>query len=307
MIAALAVTWSGCGSGAVSTARAPPPALADAERVRFVALGDAGKGDEAQRAVADAARAVCARKGCDFVLLLGDNVYPRGLETDDDPRAEERIVRPYAGIAPLYAVLGNHDWAGTDRATAEREVRWAAGRSDVSLPAQAWWFEAGPLLLVGGDTTAVFQEGDAFQAAWVADRLDGSAAPWKVFAGHHPFRSDGPHGNAGAYEGWRWVPWVSGRSVARFYEAAVCGRADLALAGHDHTRQLLSACGADLVVSGTGASGTRIVDRGNAPVFADAELGFAWLELRADGTGEVSFHGASGAEDARFDLPLARE
>jgi tartrate-resistant acid phosphatase type 5 len=292
--------WAGCSEGVVPAAAALAPELADPDRARFVAVGDTGKGTADQAAVAEALATVCGELGCDFVLLLGDNLYPAGLETPDDPRAAAVIAEPYADVAPVYAILGNHDWAGWRREVADREVAWAEGDGRVRLPANAWWFDAGPARVVGVDTTAAMVDGAAFQAAWARERLDSAPGPWAVLAGHHPLRSDGPHGNAGAYEGWRWVPYLSGAGVAELY-ADTCGAADLLLAGHDHTRQVLPACGATQVVAGTGAAATRVVDRGNSPSFADAELGFAWLELGPD-TGEVRFYGVSGVVDARIEL-----
>src|SRR5262249_36185180 len=54
--------------------------------VTFVALGDMGQGSPAQHAVAEAMYHVCARDGCDFVLGLGDNIYPHGVRAVDDPQ-----------------------------------------------------------------------------------------------------------------------------------------------------------------------------------------------------------------------------
>src|SRR5262245_29612578 len=41
--------------------------------VRFAAVGDTGKGNDKQKAVAAAIASKCAKDGCDFVQLLGDN------------------------------------------------------------------------------------------------------------------------------------------------------------------------------------------------------------------------------------------
>src|SRR5437870_4198863 len=61
---------------------APPPP--PPKRVRFIAIGDAGKGNADQRKVAIAMRDVCAAKGCDFVLMLGDNIYDTGVDSTTD-------------------------------------------------------------------------------------------------------------------------------------------------------------------------------------------------------------------------------
>ena len=52
--------------------------------VRFVAIGDAGEGNDAQFAVADVVEQVCTAQGCDFAIYLGDNFYDVGVESVDD-------------------------------------------------------------------------------------------------------------------------------------------------------------------------------------------------------------------------------
>ena len=71
--------------------------------------------------VAHAAEEACRARGCDFGILLGDNIYPRGatLGTDgisDDRRFTDMLDRPYGRFAAdnkdftFYTLLGNHDW-----------------------------------------------------------------------------------------------------------------------------------------------------------------------------------------------------
>lgn len=296
-----------CTPDDLPSARAPAPALADPEVVRFLALGDAGKGNDTQRRVAAGAARACAVLGCDFVVLLGDNLYPRGMESPHDPRAEERIASMYADAgAPLYLILGNHDYAhGRDRERAAWQIAWADERDGVELPANLWFTDAGPVRLVALDTNAAFQFGTGQQTKWLREQLSGSAATWNVVLGHHPYRSDGPHGNAGTYEGLSYVPWVSGNSLKRLFDEELCGQADLYLSGHEHSRQLISACGVNLVVSGAGASATGIVDRGNDPLFAEGSPGSAWVEL-GPRSGRVVFVDADGNTQAPHEgFPLA--
>lgn len=71
--------------------------------------------------VARAAQEICQHRGCDFGILLGDNIYPRGatLGTDgisDARRFADILDRPYGNFGAdvpgftLYTMLGNHDW-----------------------------------------------------------------------------------------------------------------------------------------------------------------------------------------------------
>ncbi len=292
-----------CTSGQVPSATESLGAVSS-DRLRLVAIGDVGRKTDAATRVAAAVQRVCAERGCDLVVLLGDNLYPRGLETPEDPRADAYISDRYAEAdAPLWLVLGNHDYGhGRSTQKAAWQVAWAQRTPGVNLPAQTWVVDAGPARLVGLDTNAALQFGEGPQAAWLARAFDDRPDAWRVVLGHHPFRSDGPHGNAGAYEGWRFVPWMSGGSLERLFEDGLCGRADLYLSGHDHSRQLIDHCGATLVVSGAGASTTEIVDRGNAPAFAEATPGLVWIELGIE-QATVAFHDQDGAVEGEFERP----
>lgn len=262
--------------------------------MRFVAIGDVGKGNAGQREVAEAIDAVCARRGCDFVVVLGDNYYPRGMQAPDDPRIDELLTAAYASLdLPVYAILGNHDWGhGRDAQAAAWQVDWARAHPFVRMPERYYRFSAAHADFFALDTTPLFYGADAAQVAWLDDALEGSDARWKIVLGHHTFRSNGKHGNAGGYEGLRWVPIVSGRPLKRFFEEQVCGEADLYLSGHDHLLQWISHCGTELVVSGAGATAREIIDRGNDPRFIADATGLAWIELTERVT--VAFHGADG-------------
>ena len=260
--------------------------------LKLVVVGDIGKPGERHAAVAAAVAAVCASEGCDLVVFTGDNVYPRGAQSSDDPILEQ-IFSPYASLGiPVMAVLGNHDWGhGFDTDAAEAQVTYAERTPTILLPAPDHIVQAGPATLVGVDTTRVFWDLLGWRSDWAEESLAASDAKWRVLVGHHPFRSDGPHGDAGRYEGWRYVPWMSGRSLAKLFERAVCGHADLYLAGHDHSLQHLQACGRELVVSGAGASTTPLSPDGDR-MWGSESLGFAWIQLADDFT--LRFHDQSG-------------
>ena len=71
--------------------------------------------------VARAAQEVCNQRGCDFGILLGDNIYPIGATLGADGISDARrftdmLDRPYGRFGTqvpgftFYTVLGNHDW-----------------------------------------------------------------------------------------------------------------------------------------------------------------------------------------------------
>lgn len=317
----LALTSTLCLAGTACSAASPTEAVLPApftvtaspegvspEVLRLVALGDAGEGNASQRLNAEAIAATCAAKadalgpGCHLAVYLGDNVYPDGVASPEDPQWQAKFSAPMAAVdLPFYAVLGNHDYGerGFDEERALAQVGWT-GDPRWQLPARSYLLDAGPARLVALDTNPVLLEplwGESPQRRVVDAALEGAPeGAWRVVLGHHPWRSDGRHGNAGEYEGSGWIPVASGGSMRDFLETHLCGRADLYLAGHDHNLQWQTHCGVDLVVSGSGSKVVPLVGRGNSPRFASDELeGFAWLELRADGTGTLEFWDRTGA------------
>lgn len=282
--------------------------------VRFVLLGDTGTGEAAQYEVAAAVGAVCAARGCDFAVIAGDNIYDSGVESPYDPQFDTKFEQPYAGLAmPFYLALGNHDESafsdglGEANTKGDHEIAYShrtdRASSKWNMPARWYDVRVGDVHLVVIDSNVVLwsglQVGDPLSAAqgeFVRDTLDASDARWKFVVGHHPYVSNGQHGNAGAYEG---VPGFA-TWVKLWFEEYACGRADAILAGHDHDLQWLApvpACGAtEFLVSGAGAKSRPLADpaRNAAHFQRGSSLGFAWLE--ADGDSLVgAFYDRNGA------------
>ena len=250
--------------------------------LRFVAMGDCGKGNEGQHQVAAAVLAKCQQSGCDFVQLLGDNIYDSGVSSVDDPQWWTKFEQPYANITvPFWVVLGNHDYggggAGYDKARANVQVTYSQKSNKWRLPAKYYGHQEPPIDFFGLDTTAAMFDDHAQQKSEVSSWLVNSTATWKIAFGHHPYRSNGPHGNAGAYEGLPLVPIVNGAGVKDLMDESVCGKADLYISGHDHSLQWLAEpCqGTELIVSGGGASHTELPGI-NPTHFQGATTGFLY-------------------------------
>ncbi len=259
---------------------------------KFVAIGDTGKGNDGQRAVAAAIKTWCDSHGCDFVLLLGDNIYDSGVSSVTDPQWEEKFEAPYRELnLPFYAVLGNHDYggngAGNQFSKGPIEVAYTQHSQKWRMPDTHYVFTHGPAGFVALDTNSLMWDntdhGD--QAQWVTGALSGLNTPWKFVLGHHPYLSNGPHGNAGNYD----PPWgrldplgvAGGGRVKDFFDLYVCNNADFYLCGHDHSRQWLNqGCGMELVVSGGGASTTEVSDT-NPKYWHAATIGFMYMEVTA--------------------------
>ncbi len=283
------------GADSATADAGPPPVL------RFAALGDTGKGNTGQRNVGNALAAKCRADGCDFVQLLGDNFYDSGVSSPTDPLFVSHFEVPYAGVsAPFWVVLGNHDYgaggAGTDFTRGKHQVDYTARSTKWKLPSNYWHRTAAHAELIGLDTNLVMFGLASDQARDVPRWIAAATSTWKIAFGHHPYRSNGPHGNAGSYDNLPFVPIANGKGVKDFLEDHVCGRVDVYISGHDHSSQWLTPkCGAntELLVAGAGASATTLASR-NASYFQTETLSFLYVVIEGRKL-TASFISESGA------------
>lgn len=255
-----APTPSGPVSGDVCAALqagGPPPAVPlGRQSVRIVAFGDFGtEGDNwPQERLAAAMAAYGAEHPYDLGLTLGDNFYPRGLNSVDDPRWERQWESFYTPLGiRFYAVLGNHDY--DDPKSPAAEIARSRRSPSWCLPSPWYTFTAGPVQLFAVDTTPVEEPGRdvggamADQREWLDRALAASRAKWKVVYGHHPIYSNGHHtGPEGS------LP----RTRDYLLPVLVRHGVDLYLAGHDHDLQVLEPeSGVHFAVSGAGGRNLR--------------------------------------------------
>jgi hypothetical protein len=304
---------------------APTPDGQDApKRVRFVALGDTGKGNADQRKVAIAMRDLCAAKGCDFVLMLGDNIYDTGVASTTDAQWQTKFEMPYSDIdLPFYVALGNHDYGGkvvfidapgigNEFEKSPIEVAYTQVSTKWNMPATHYTFTFGHVGFVVLDTNSVLwsntDHGD--QAAWLPSAMaEVAGKDWVFLAGHHPYRSNGQHGNAGDYDAPELagipisnpLPIQDGEAMKDFFDQHMCGMGQVYFAGHDHSRQWIdeagARCGMQQIVTGAGASVTNLQDRGNHALYEDAtKPGFFYVDVDGD-TFTGSFYDGDGNLD----------
>jgi tartrate-resistant acid phosphatase type 5 len=291
LAAAAVLTLAACSEDDPVTEPAPtgPPAEGG---LRFVALGDTGTGEAGQLEVADAMKAKCDADGCAFAVLLGDNIYETGPTSTDDPQWEEKFEIPYAALdMPFYAVLGNHDYGDSDGSSGNMwpqgpvEVDYSGQSDKWTMPATYYTFTETSEADVGFvtlDTNSLLWDdtSNGDQRSWYADAVAALGTSWTVALGHHPYISNGIHGNAGEYGAFDPNP---GESLKAFFDETVCGTVDVYLCGHDHhlewpKEQL---CGAELLLSGAGSE-YRLVLGDNEDHFSATELGFLYVVIEGD-------------------------
>jgi hypothetical protein len=317
----LALVVFGCGDDLVEKR------LDDGDRtIRFAVLGDSGDGSERQRDVAVAIRDVCNRDGCDFVVMTGDNIYDSGVSSVDDPQWQTKFEQPYGDVLlPFHPVMGNHDYGGNllgidipglaneffkgpiNVEYSERSNRWRMPGTFYVLVRDhvGFIFLDTPSLMfedtTNGDQRELYPE--------ALEELREAGAEWVIGVGHHPIRSNGLHGNVGAYDTIEVadreianpIPFMDGRSIETFFDEVVCGTLDVYFSGHDHNLQWLNEpealCGTELIVSGAGGRLDVIEDPDRNDVFFqdDTTGGFMYVVIEGD-----TFTGRFYDEDAEL-------
>lgn len=316
---------------------APEPTPAPGKIVRFIAIGDMGTGEDGQYKVAAAMEDVCAQRGCDFAIGLGDNIYESGADSTNDIQFETKFEDPYANLDfPFYMALGNHDnsWLiggdGLDNDKGDVQVAYHYKENRTSdkwnMPARYYNFSApandiNPLVeffaLDSNPLAAVADADPEYwqfpyrnkQANWFNLAIQNSTAPWKIAFAHHAYLSNGKHGNAGMYDGFP----GAGVIYRNFLKDNVCDRVDVMIAGHDHELQWLKptdSCGKTMhIVSGAGAKMRDLKGTKNDAYWQqDGVLGFFYIEIEGDefrGTA-YTVDSVSGQHQAAFSQTITR-
>ncbi len=287
----------------------PITKLPEEGKLRFVVMGDSGHGNQTQESVAATIKRVCDHLGgCDFALLLGDNIYNSGASHVTDQQFLTKFEYPYAKLKfPFFAVLGNHDYggggAGLEAWKGRVQIKYTNYSKKWKMPAHYYSFSATDgtttVDFFALDTNAIFYSSAWLQKCWLRRTLERSEADWKIVYGHHPYISNGQHGNAGEYE--KDIvdnPLINGDAIKEFIEEKVCGKANLYLAGHDHNRQWLEPkCGTEFIgtqfiVSGSASGAKPRGTTANNPVKWEnyAGGGFVLIEVQDNSQLWVRFY-----------------
>jgi tartrate-resistant acid phosphatase type 5 len=242
--------------------------------VTFVVLGDMGDGGRVQTHVAQAMDDVCQREGCDFVLGLGDNIYPHGVTSVDDPAFQDKFEHPYASLHALdfWMILGNHDWKHlVTGAQAQidytlHSARWRLPHVHYALPGLPSW-----LHIYGVDTSLLEAGIGIFQLPAAQAALCGQPG-WRLLFGHYPTRSAGAEGPR--------TSWFVRGTLEHLIRACAV---HVYLAGHDHYQAHLDLGWYQEIIEGAGGAELGPL-RGGTPQqrFGEATHGFAWVQVTAE-------------------------
>lgn len=209
-----------------------PYAPGEEPLVRLGVVGDVGVEGERVDATAAAMADASAWRRYDALVLLGDNVYPRG----DPDQLDETVFEPFGplldGGTDLWPILGNHDVMDGHR---------SANIDALGMPGPWYAEHVDDVLFLALDSNDLSPE----QLEWLDRTLAGTRATWRIIALHHPPYSAGYQGSS--LDARRLVSPIAERHGVQ-----------LVLSGHEHDYERSRPIrGVTYVVSGAGAETRR--------------------------------------------------
>lgn len=181
--------------------------------LNFLLMGDFGRyGQFYQKEVALQMGRAATTIESDFVVSVGDNFYPNGVQSTQDYSwiaSFENVYTAYSLQNPWYVALGNHDYRGNIQA--EIDYSKISRRWHMPSPyfSKTFKLEGGDkVLMLVIDTSpfmdSYYQKGaDMYeniiaqdtiaQKKWIEKELaiTDSTIKWKIVVGHHPLYSGG--------------------------------------------------------------------------------------------------------------------
>ena len=256
--------------------------------LNFIVLGDWGRyGDDHQRQVADQMAKTAREADISFYISTGDNFYPKGVASTDDPQwhySFEEIYKDFAHQKEWYSILGNHDYMGDpDAQVAYTQLsrRWEMParyyskefglRDGSGEKIQVAFIDTNPLIPEFYRNTEygpnVRTQDTTAQKRWLRRTLTekGKDVKWNLVVGHHPMFT--------ASEKRR--EWYDTKTIRRSLRNLLeTSDVDAYIAGHDHSLQhLFPEGGVHHFVSGSASEATQ-VGKLDFSKFSASEYGF---------------------------------
>lgn len=227
--------------------------------VRFMAVGDTGRGNREQNELAKVMFDYHKLYPFEFVILTGDNIYYQ--ETAEDLKTKfENVYRPLLdGGVKFYASLGNHD---------ESNQRFY---EHFNMGGEEYYrLQKGDVAFYALNTTYL----DKRQIEWLEAQLAKDESKWKIAFFHHPPYSSGKrHG--------------SDEKIREIVEPLfIKYSVDVVFTGHEHFYERVKPQkGIYYFVTGAGGEVRKNNIKKNSPMTDkgfDTDLSFMLIEITGD-------------------------
>lgn len=345
-------------------------AQADTLARRIVLIGDAGQLTNGRHPVVDAVKKNIPLDDKTTILFLGDNLYKAGLpdELYKNYSQARAVLDSQVSIADgtpskVYMIPGNHDWENGGRGGYSAIIRQQLyvdflGKKNVKyypedgcpgpvevqlgddvvliLYDSQWWLHPHDKPEIESDCQCKTKEELVDQIEDIATR---NSRKLILLAGHHPFKSNGPHGGYFTLKQ-HIFPFTDIPRIKNFYlplpvigsiypiargvfgapqdishpayadmitqiTAAIKRAAPnvVYVSGHDHNLQLIKEGGYNYIVSGGGCKQNRTSKNKNSPFNSTSE-GFAVMNISVNRNVDVTFYMVKDSVQKSNTFPL---
>jgi hypothetical protein len=218
--------WYSVGTAADAdcTFRTPPTA-GTARSTRIWVIGDAGTATSEQRAVRDAYLSFSATRPADVFLMLGDNAYDSG--TDSEYQAG--VFNIYPSIlkkSPVWPTIGNHETSSAYFSIFTLPTAAEAG--GLSSGTENYYsFDHGNIHFVCLDSQYSDRSSSGAMLNWLRNDLGATSQEWVIAYWHHPPYTRGSHDSDSESQ----LVQMRANALPILEENGV----DLVLSGHSHS------------------------------------------------------------------------
>ena len=276
----------------------------------FLVMGDFGRfGQYHQKEVATQMGKAAVTIDAEFVISVGDNFYPNGVQSTQDHQWISSYEDIYTNMSlhnDWYVALGNHDYNGNIQAQIDYSKVSRRWHMPDNYYKETFELEDGSkMLLVIMDTNpfidGYYEKGEAkhanivaqdtvAQKKWLIESLDTKdpAIKWKIVVGHHPLYSGGKRKSNPDTLGFE-------KKFAALFDKY---KVDAYLCGHEHDLQVIKPKGRYTTQFLSGAA-SEVRPSGNreGTLFATESAGFmaftitdkAMLVQVVDQTGKILY------------------
>lgn len=185
--------------GSINYSFTTAPTAGTAKPTRIWVIGDSGTGNSSARAVRDAYKSFTGSTPTDLWLMLGDNAYNAGTDSeyqtavfDTYPELLQQIV--------VWPVLGNHDGSSSDSATESGpyydifNLPRAGEAGGLATGTEAYYaFDYGNIHFIALDSFETDRSVGGAMLTWLENDLLANDKPWVIAFWHHPPYTKGSH------------------------------------------------------------------------------------------------------------------
>jgi tartrate-resistant acid phosphatase type 5 len=248
--------------------------------LQFYVFGDWGRnGEFHQKDLAELMNKATAIVEPEFIISTGDNIYPAGVASTQDPLWKSSFEDIYAGHGlhcPWYVVLGNHDYGGNVQA----EIDYSKISRRWHMPSRYYavdqlmddktkitfvYIDTNPLndeYYEDDHRDQVVTQDTTRQLKWIDSVLTKTDATWKFVIGHHPLYTGGKRAED--------TPYLRNHLERLFKKHKV----DAYFCGHEHDLQYIKPEGpTHYFVSGAGSE-VRPTGKLSSTIFSASVQGF---------------------------------